>query len=112
MSKSNPTSFKERMKRLRKSKLYPYISNRFVLTAAGFLFWMVCFDDNSVYQQLQRRYRIYEQNQKIHYYQSEIAEVEKERDALFGNTATLERFARERYKMVGEGEDLYLVIEK
>ena len=112
MSKVNPKSFKGLMKRMRASKAYPYLSNRFALTSCGFLVWMVCFDDNSVYQQMERRYTIYEQNQKIRYYKTEIAAVEHEREALFGSTATLERFARERYKMVGEGEDLYLVIEK
>lgn len=112
MSKANPKSLKGLLKRLRQSQAYPYVSNRFVLAAATYLVWMICFDDNSVYQQAQRRYEIYEQNQKIHYYKTEIADVDKEREALFGNTATLERFARERYKMLGDGEDLYLVIEK
>ncbi|HZF99397.1 MAG TPA: hypothetical protein VEY71_00260 [Chitinophagales bacterium] len=111
-AKLKPSPFKQLLRRLRIPQLPPLVRNRYVVTGAAFAVWMVCFDDNSVLQQTQRRYNIYEQNNQIEYYQAGIREVNEEREALFGNAAALERFARERYKMVADGQDLYLVIER
>ena len=110
--KSKSNILKNLRKRLRINKLHPALRNRYVLTSAAFLVWMLVFDDNTVIEQVKRRYHIIQQDQKIQYYQEEIAKVNEERDALFGNTASLERFARERYRMLKDGEDLYLVINK
>jgi len=111
-SKVNPKSLKGLMKRLRESKIYPYVSNRYVMMGFGFFVWMLVFDDNNMIDQVERRYRIITQNQKIRYYNEEIAKVNDEQKALFGNEQTLEKFARERYRMLKDGEDLYLVINK
>src|SRR5687767_6170817 len=111
-SKVNPKSFKGLMQRFRKSKAFPYVSNRYFMSSAAFLVWMIAFDDNNIIEQVKRRYQITQQDQKITYYQQEIVKVNEERDALFGNSASLEKFARERYRMLKDGEDLYLVINK
>jgi cell division protein DivIC len=109
-SKKNP--LQRLVQRIRKKQYPAWMRNHFILTGIAFLFWMAFFDDNNLIDQTQRRYRIFEQNNKIKYYENEIVKVNEEREALFGKTESLERFARERYRMVGEGEDLYLVIEQ
>jgi cell division protein DivIC len=46
------------------------------------------------------------------YYQEKINEVQKDHNELFGDRASLEKFAREKYLMKKESEDIYIVIEK
>lgn len=112
MKKNGKGKLKSLINRLRSIALPPFLRNRYFLTSAIFLFWMTFFDQRSIIQQVQLRYKIFEQNEKIEYYSDEIKKVNKERQALFGDPMALERFARERYKMVKDGEDLYLFIEK
>ena len=51
------------------------------------------------------------QNEK-EYYQERIAEVEKDRAELTTNKELLEKFAREKYLMKKETEDIFVIEEK
>ncbi len=46
------------------------------------------------------------------YYEEKIKEVEKDRDELFGTRESLEKFAREKYLMKKETEDVFIVVEE
>jgi cell division protein DivIC len=46
------------------------------------------------------------------YYLDQIASEQKELDKLRSNPATLEKYAREKYLMKRDNEDLFLVPEK
>ena len=46
------------------------------------------------------------------YYEEKIKEVEKDHNELFGDRESLEKFAREKYLMKKETEDIYIVVEK
>ncbi len=62
--------------------------------------------------QVQLRYQIWELNQKIEYYSGEIANIRIQRDDLLQNTASLEKYARENYKMKRDNEDLYIIVNR
>jgi cell division protein FtsB len=46
------------------------------------------------------------------FYQEKISEVEKDRTELMTNKELLEKFAREKYLMKKESEDLFIVQEE
>ncbi len=46
------------------------------------------------------------------YYQEKIADVKQERHELLSNDELLEKFAREKYLMKKESEDLYIIVEE
>lgn len=46
------------------------------------------------------------------YYAEKIKEVEKDREELMGNRELLEKFAREKYLMKKETEDIFIVVEE
>lgn len=46
------------------------------------------------------------------YYQEKILEVEKDREELLGTRELLEKFAREKYLMKKESEDIFIVVEE
>ena len=80
----------------------------------GFLFlvWMAFFDSNDLYSQYQlRQKRTSLENEKA-YYLKNIEEVRKDREELLSDPELLEKFARERYLMKKNSEDLYLVVEE
>jgi cell division protein FtsB len=51
------------------------------------------------------------EDEKI-YYQEKIAEVEKDRKELMTNRELLEKFAREKYLMRKETEDVFIIQEE
>jgi hypothetical protein len=51
------------------------------------------------------------ENERV-YYEEKIKEVEKDRNELFGDNHSLEKFAREKYLMKKESEDIFIVEEK
>ena len=46
------------------------------------------------------------------FYQEKISEVEKDRTELMTNKELLEKFAREKYLMKKESEDLFIIQEE
>ena len=77
-----------------------------------FLIWMLFLDTNDLIS----RYRLSSklnalENEKT-YYSEKIKEVEKDRDELLGNKDLLEKFAREKYLMKKDNEDVFVVIEE
>ncbi len=89
----------------------PIVTNRYILTLAIFIVWIGFFDERDLKSTLQQKQKLAELTAKKTYYQQQIAETQNELVSLENNSAALEKFARERYKMKKDGEDLYLIVE-
>lgn len=92
-------------------KVFSILTNKFLLTAAGFFVWMIYFDQYDYFMMKQRSNHLKELKKNIAYLETEVARMEKERNGLLNNPAHLERFARERYFMKRDNEDLYVIEE-
>ena len=46
------------------------------------------------------------------FYQQKIKELEKEKRMVIGNPALLEKYAREKYLMKADNEDVFVMIEE
>ena len=93
-------------------KLPKAFRNFYFLTAFFFLLWMVALDSNNLFMRYQLTSKLRSlENEKV-YYEEKIMEVEKDRDELFGDNESLEKFAREKYLMKKETEDIFIVEEK
>ena len=86
------------------------LSNKYVVTACAFLVWMAFFDHNDLISQWSTARKLSGMKSDKAYYEHEIARVKKERDELMTNKATLEKFAREKYNMKRDGEDLFIIV--
>jgi cell division protein FtsB len=85
------------------------ITNKFLLTGLAFLVWMVFFDQNNWSSQQERKKDLRETERNIAYLNSEIARMENEYRELTTNPQRLEQYARERYKMKRDNEDVYVI---
>jgi cell division protein DivIC len=90
-------------------RLFKVLTNKFLLTGAAFLVWMLCFDQNNWASQNTRKEELKETERNISYLKEEISGMEKEYNALKNDPATLEKYAREKYKMKKDNEDLYII---
>lgn len=84
------------------------ITNIFVLILVPFIIWMFFFDDNSYIVHKKFNTEIDELEHTISFYESKIKEhkstIEKLQDSI-----ELERFAREKYLMKKENEEVYII---
>ncbi len=93
-------------------KLPAYTRNFYVATTAIFLLWMLLFDTNDLISQFKLwRQTVELEEQKTHYVR-EVAKVKKEREALMGSPQLLEKFAREKYLMKKNTEDVFVIVEE
>ena len=77
-----------------------------------FLVWMLFFDRNRVINQVRILNTLGDMRNQKEYYQEEIFRDSTALHILESDKKELERFAREKYLMKRDNEDVYLVIEE
>ena len=85
------------------------LRNKYLLTITVFAVWMLFFDKNDVFTLMQRRRDLTEVEESKAYFSQKIAESKKFSKEIQSDAAAIEKFARERYYMKRENEDLYLI---
>ncbi|SRR5690606_68424 len=88
-----------------------WLRNKYFIAFAVFLSFMLIFDKNDIFTQMERRNELNNLLRSKQYFTDEINAEKAELDKLRTNPATLERYAREKYLMKRDNEDLYLVPE-
>lgn len=73
---------------------------------------MLFIDSNDLYSQYKKHRKLRELEQQKTYYTQKIKEVKKDRKELLSNDGLLEKFAREKYLMKRESEDLYIIVQE
>jgi cell division protein FtsB len=73
---------------------------------------MLTLDSNNLIARYQLSAKLRSLENEKEYYEEKIKEVEQDRNELFGDRESLEKFAREKYLMKKETEDIYVVVEK
>jgi cell division protein DivIC len=96
----------------KKFKLRPVLKNFYVVSIVIFLAWMVALDSNNLIARYQLSSKLNSLEDEREYYIEKIKEVEQDRDALFGDRESLEKFAREKYFMKKDNEDIYVIAEE
>ncbi|MEO5947459.1 MAG: septum formation initiator family protein [Chitinophagaceae bacterium] len=88
-----------------------FLKNKYFLSFAIFGVVILFLDKNDFFAQLDRRRELKELEQSKQHYTKEIAAERKELEALKNNPATLEKYAREKYYMKRDNEELFLISE-
>ena len=93
-------------------KYLKYTKNFYFLFTLFFIVWMVFIDSNDILTQFKLGSKIKELEKQKEFYQDRKAKILADREELMSNYELLEKFARERYLMKRESEDLYVVVEE
>ncbi len=83
---------------------------RYFITLGVFGLWMLVLDSNNLFALVRSHRENLDLKKQKQYYEKEIVNVRREREELFGNMKNLEKFAREKYLMKRDNEDLYIVL--
>ena len=94
-------------------KLFSYIpsflKNKFFLSTAFFAIWILFFDKNDILTQIDRGNELTSLKKSKEYYNGQITQERKISEELQSNPATIEKYAREKYLMKRENEDLFII---
>jgi cell division protein DivIC len=93
-------------------KLPKAFRNFYVVTGVIFFVWILALDSNNLINRFQLSSKYNSLESERDYYLEKIKEVEKDHEELFGDRESLEKFAREKYLMKKETEDIYVIVEK
>lgn len=89
-------------------KFFPILINRYFLVSVGFVVWMLFFDQRDYFQQKERAGELKKVEAAKKYYSDEIEHTKKQLNNLQNNPTAIEKYARERYLLKREGEEVYL----
>ena len=76
------------------------------------LVWITFFDGNDLISLFSNRMKLLETESEIEFYQQKIDLVALEKRRLHGNPAAMERFAREKFLMKKDDEDVFVFTEE
>jgi cell division protein DivIC len=91
------------------SRLKSIITNKYLISGIAFAVWMAFFDRNDITLQLKRMHELSKLQQSEKLMSKQIADTREELDLLKTNPQTLEKYAREKYLMKKDNEDLFII---
>ena len=94
------------------SRLPSWLRNKYFIATAVLAATLLFFDKNDLFTQRSRTKELKMLEKSKAHYQAEIAKEQKELDLLKNDSTTVERYAREKYLMKKDNEDVYVVPEK
>ena len=88
-----------------------WLKNKYFLSTAGFIVWILFFDPRDVFTQIEHRRELKQLQTSKAWYQSQNTALHTESEQLKTNPIIIEKYGREKYLMKRENEDLFLVPE-
>ena len=86
------------------------LTNKYLIALTLFLLLILFFDDrNDIFTQLDRKAELKQLQLSKQHYENEIVKTKKELVDLKNSMETLEKVAREKYKLKKQNEDIFIV---
>jgi cell division protein DivIC len=89
-----------------------WIRNKFFIAMTVFAGVIFFFDKNDLFTQMDRNRQLHDLLQSKQYFSDQIAAEQSVLDKMKTNPGTLEKYAREKYLMKRDNEDLFIIPEK
>ena len=93
-------------------KIISIIKNKYLITLITLTVWVIFFDKNDLSTQIELRKEVKQLEEERNYYAHEIADITSDTRELNTNPKTLEKFAREKYYMKRDNEDIFVIVEE
>ena len=93
-------------------RLINLLKNKFFLVTLAFLVWMIFFDRNDLFSQYEYRRQVNKLKAERDFYKKQTDDVNKELNELTSNPKQLEKFAREKYLMKKDNEDVFVIVHE
>ena len=92
-------------------RLLELLRNKYFLAVVAFGVWMLFFDKNDMLAQYEYGTAVHKLQQEKDFYTKETTSVKKDLNELDSNMNSVEKFAREKYFMKKDNEDVFVVVK-
>ncbi len=93
-------------------KILGYLRNKYITASVLFFVWICFFDRNDLISEIKLVYKINKLKTERSYYQKQTDAATQDLKELQTNPANLEKFAREKYLMKKDNEDVYVIVDQ
>jgi cell division protein DivIC len=93
-------------------KIPHWLKNRFAITGLCFFIWLLFFDRNNLVSQYNIRSELKKLEDEERFFKEEIKKDQEKLMELKTNFHTLEKFAREKYLMKKDNEEIFVIVQK
>ena len=90
------------------SKIPNWLKNKYVITIVGFIVWLAFFDQNNFITQYDFIKELKSLEKDKAFFIEELNKTRQELNDLTTNPVTLEKFAREKYFMKKDNEEIFV----
>lgn len=88
---------------------FSFLKNKYLLAGVFFLVWMFFFNEKDFISEINRREKLKELQKSEQHLSETIKETRQELSQLKTNAQTIEKYAREKYLMKKDNEDLFIL---
>lgn len=89
-----------------------FLKNKYLLTGLFFLVWMFFFNEKDLISEVKKNEKLKELEKSEQHLTETITETKQELGQLKTNAQTIEKYAREKYLMKKDNEDLFIISTK
>ena len=89
-------------------KFLSILKNKYLIVTAIFLVWVFFFAQYDLMSQKNQKDELKAMEQKIEYLEKEVSALQQEKNLLKNDSITLEKYAREKYYMKKNNEDVFV----
>jgi cell division protein DivIC len=90
-------------------RLPSWLKNKYLLTGTFFVIWMLFIDQKDILTGFESRAKLNKLQKSEQHFKQLITESQVELDLLKNNAQSIEKYAREKYMMKKDNEDLFIV---
>ena len=87
---------------------FSFLKNKYLVTGSFFLVWMLFFNEKDLLSEFKRKAKFNELQKSEARMSETIKETKQELSQLKTNAQTIEKYAREKYLMKKDNEDLFV----
>jgi len=84
--------------------------NKYIIALAAFIVLMLFIDHNDIFMQMDRQRQFNDLLASKRFYEQKIEQTKKNLADLQNNSAALEKYAREKFLLKRDNEDLFVVV--
>lgn len=91
---------------------FRFLKDFYKASALGLLIWLTFFELNSIPDQIGNWRELRELKSQKEYYEEQIVLLKKEQASTLGTDKLLEKYAREKYFMKKDSEEVFVLVDK
>ena len=94
-----------------RKRFFKFILNKYFISVLAVIVWVAFFDKDDLVSQYQLRQKLQQLRTERNYYQTEIEKSKNDMIELRTNPANLEKFARQKYQMKKDNEEIFVIVK-